>query len=329
VRLAYYGTPALAVPPLRRLTEQGHAPLLVVTRPDRPKGRGLSVAPSAVKEAALSLGLPVATPARAGAPEELDRIRLLTPDLIVLAAYGQILPEALLRIPKLGALNLHYSLLPRHRGASPIQSAILAGDKETGVTAMWMTAGLDEGPVFFERRVPIDESEDAGALAARLAEVAADCVAEAMERIARGDIVRTEQDHARATFTAKMGPRDARLLPGDAPASLARRVRAFAPEPGAWLDVDGERLLVLAAEAGSATPPPAPPGTLLGIDKTRGVEIALPSGSLWIARVKPSGRKAMAAADYVNGRRLKKGDRLELGSDASSRAAHSGGEGVA
>jgi methionyl-tRNA formyltransferase len=317
VRLVYYGTPALAVPPLRRLVTEGHAPLLVVTRPDRPKGRGLSVAPSDVKEAALSLGLPVVTPARAGAPEELDRIRALAPDLIVLAAYGQILPEALLRIPKLGALNLHYSLLPRHRGASPIQSAILAGDPETGVTAMWMTAGLDEGPVFFERRVPIGEAEDAGALAGRLAEVAADCVAEAMERIMRGEIVREEQDSSRATITTKLAQKDARLSISDSPQSLARRVRAFSPEPGAWLDVAGgegasQRLIVLAAAPGAERQPDASPGTIVNIDRARGVEVALPSGSLWLVRVKPTGRKAMSATDYVNGKRLRVGDRIPL-----------------
>jgi methionyl-tRNA formyltransferase len=312
MRLVYYGTPDLAVPPLRRLALDGHPPLLVVTRPDRPKGRGLTLAPSAVNVAAHSLGLPVATPARAGAPEELERIRALAPDLIVLAAYGQILSEALLRIPKLGALNLHYSLLPRHRGASPIQSAILAGDRETGVTAMWMTPGLDEGPVFLEKRVPITEDEDAGALAARLAEVAADCIAEAMERIARGEIVRVEQDAARATLTSKLRPADARLAPSDSPVLLARRVRAFSPEPGAWLDLEGERLLVLAAAPGLEQTPESSPGTILGIDRARGVEVALPSGSLWLVRVKPPGRKAMTAADYVNGRRLRVGDHLPL-----------------
>src|SRR5262245_51241082 len=147
-----------------------------------------------------------------------------------------------------------------------------------------------------------------------------------MARIAHGDIARAEQDHARATFSTKLHPDDARLRPGDPPMSLARRVRAFAPEPGAWLDVGGERLHVLAAEPGSATSPGAPPGTILDVDRARGVEIALASGSLWLSRVKPPSRKAMTAADYVNGRRLRKGDRLELGATASTRAAHSGRE---
>jgi methionyl-tRNA formyltransferase len=320
VRLVYYGTPALAVPPLRRLVRDMKPPLLVVTRPDRPKGRGLALTPSDVKEAALSLGLPVATPRRAGAPEEIERIRALAPDLIVLAAYGQILPEALLAVPRLGALNLHYSLLPRHRGASPIQSAILAGDRETGVTAMWMTAGLDEGPILLARSVPIGGDEDAGALGARLAELAAGCLAESLERIERGEVAREEQDAARATPAPKLGAGDARLSPSEPPGALARRVRAFAPEPGAWLDLGGggERLLVLAAAPGSDAPHGAPAGTILGIDRSRGIEIALLLGSLWLTRVKPPGRRAMSGAEYANGRRLRKGDRLPIVAEANA-----------
>ena len=173
MRLVYYGTPALAVPALTRLVDEGRSPLLVVTRRDRPQGRGLVAGPSPVRAAAEARGIPVATPARAGAPEELARLRALGPDLLLLAAYGQILSPEVLAIPRIGALNVHFSLLPRHRGASPIQAAILAGDRETGVTTMWMTEGLDEGPVFSSLRTPIGPEEDAGSLSARLAELGA------------------------------------------------------------------------------------------------------------------------------------------------------------
>jgi len=169
MRLVYYGTPSFAVPPLERLARDRRAPLLVVTRRDRPKGRGQRVGKSPVREAAESLGLPVATPPRAGAPDEVERVRALEPDLLVLVAYGQILPPALLSVAKLGALNVHFSLLPRHRGASPVQAALLAGDRETGVSTMWMTEGLDEGPVFLTEVTPIRDGENAGALGARLA----------------------------------------------------------------------------------------------------------------------------------------------------------------
>lgn len=321
MRLIYYGTPALAVPPLRRLVADGRAPLLVVTRPDRPKGRGLASGPSAVKAAALELGLPVETPPRAGSPDAVERIRALRPDLLIVAAYGQIFPAGLLEAPRIGALNVHYSLLPRHRGAAPVQAALLAGDAETGVTTMWMTEGLDEGPVFLERATPIAPGEDASALGMRLAELGADCLAATLDRIEAGEIRREPQDSARATVAGKLRAADARLDPNQPPGALVLRVRAFAREPGAWLALasDGaagavapDRLLVLGAEAGADAAGSEPPGTILAIDRTRGLEIALPHGSLWLARVKPAGRKEMSGAEYANGKRLRRGDRLPI-----------------
>lgn len=318
MRLVYYGTPSLAVPPLRRLVADGRAPLLVVTRPDRPRGRGLATSASPVKEAALSLGLPVETPARAGAPDALERLRALAPDLLVVAAYGQILPASLLAIPRVGALNVHYSLLPRHRGASPVQAALLAGDAETGVTTMWITEGLDEGPTFLSIGTPIAPDEDAGALGARLADLGARCLSETLDRIERGETTRVEQDAARATYAPKIRPEDARLPLGEAPERLARRVRALSPEPGAYLSLETGRLLVLAARAGRGAPVPgAAPGEVLAVERGAGIEIALPSGTLWLARVKPEGRKAMAGADYANGARLAPGARLPLAGAAS------------
>lgn len=312
MRLVYYGTPSLAVPPLRRLVQDGRAPLLVITRPDRPKGRGLATMPSPVKEAALSLGLPVETPPRAGAPLEIERIRALAPDLIVLVAYGQILPPALLAAPRLGALNVHFSLLPRHRGAAPIQAALLEGDSETGVTTMWMTSGLDEGPVVLSRVTRIEPDENAGALGMRLAELGAECLADTLDRIERGDAPRTEQDPARATMARKLRSEDARLSMDETPALLSRRVLALAPDPGAYLALGPERLLVLAANPGEESTPDALPGTILRIDRERGIEIAITRGSLWLRRLKPAGRKVMTGAEYANGKRLKAGDRLPL-----------------
>jgi methionyl-tRNA formyltransferase len=316
MRLVYYGTPDLAVPPLRRLVRDGRAPLLVVTRPDKPKGRGLASTASPVKEAAIELGLPVATPARAGAPEAIEQIRALQPDLLIVAAYGQIFPPALLSVGRLGALNVHYSLLPRHRGAAPVQAALLAGDATTGVTTMWMTEGLDEGPVFLSRATPIAPGEDAGMLGARLASLGADCLAESLDRIETGTMLREEQDAARATVAGKIRAADARLDPGDPPEAIARRVRALAPSPGAYFVLEGaegagDRLLVLAADVGSVTPSQAP-GMVLAVDHARGMEIALERGSLWLSRVKPAGRKEMTGAAYANGKRLKPGDRLPL-----------------
>ena len=305
MRLIYYGTPALAVPPLSRLVSEGRAPLLVVTRADRPRGRGMKSGKSAVREAAESMGLPVATPARAGAPDELERIRALSPDLLIVTAYGQLLPGALLEIPRKGAINVHFSLLPRHRGASPVQAAILAGDKETGVTTMWMTEGLDEGPIFLSRPTPIDEEEDAGTLGARLALIGAECLAESVARIEQGDGARREQDPAGATYAPKIAPDAGRLTLDRSADELVRRVRAFTPEPGAYLPHGAERLAVLSAEAdGDAG---APPGSVIALDRAKGIRIALARGSVWLRRVRPSGRRDMPGFDFANGARLRPG----------------------
>jgi methionyl-tRNA formyltransferase len=314
MRLVYYGTPAVAVPPLARLVADGRSPLLVVTRADRPRGRGLHTGKSAVREAAESMGLPVATPARAGAPEEIERVRALEPDLLVVVAYGQILPRALLDAPHIGALNIHFSLLPRHRGASPVQAALLAGDRETGVSAMWMTEGLDEGPVLETIAVPIQPGENAGDLGARLADLGADCLARALDRVERGGRDGLTQDSSRATYAPKIPGDAGRLdLKGEAD-DFVRRVRAYTPDPGSFLDTPSGRLVVLEAAADPDEPvaTPVPPGSVIEVDRTRGIRIALGRGSVWIARLKPGGRRAMSGHEYANGARLARGSQLAI-----------------
>lgn len=317
MRLVFYGTPALAVPPLMRLRADGTPIDLVVTRQDRPRGRGLATGKSPVREAAESLGIPVVTPRRAGDPDELARLRALAPDLLVVVAYGQILPASLLEVPRIGAINLHYSLLPRHRGASPIQAALLAGDQETGVTTMWIVEGLDEGPIARAHSVAIEPDESAGSLGVRLADIGAQCLSETVREIEVGRILKSPQDSARATYAPKIAP-DAGRLTLDLPAeTVARRVRAFTPDPGAYFELRDGRLLVLAA---SPEPPPPsvttadPAGTILALDRDRGILVALERGSVWLRRVRPSGRKDMAGRDYANGARWKAGDRLPLAS---------------
>jgi len=312
VRLVFYGTPALAVPALMRLVEDGRAPLLVVTRRDRPRGRGLEVAPSPVRVAAEASGIPVVTPARAGAPEEIERLRALEPDLILLAAYGQILSPEILSVPRIGALNVHFSLLPRHRGASPIQAAILAGDEETGVTTMWMTEKLDEGPLFSSCRTAIGAEENAGSLAARLATLAASCLSEALTRIERGEMIRETQDSSRATVAPKIVREDTRLSLRDAPSDFARKARAFAPTPGAFLALEGgDFLKVLAASPGSDEDR-GTPGAVLTVDRARGIEVAVRQGSVWLGRVQQSGRRETSGFDYALGARLGAGSVLRV-----------------
>lgn len=309
MRLVYYGTPAVAVPPLEKLVASGRAPLLVVTRADRPKGRGLATSRSAVREASEALGLPVATPRKAGAPEEIDRVRALEPDLLVVVAYGQILPRALLDTPKIGALNIHFSLLPLYRGASPVQASLLAGDRRTGVSAMWMTEGLDEGPVFETIETPIEPWEDAGALGARLAALGADCLARALDRIERGEREGRPQDGTRSSYAPKIATDAGRLDLGLDAGEIERRVRAYTPDPGAFFDTPSGRLSLIGVQA-VPEETGAAPGTVLGVDKERGLRIALAHGSIWIAALKPSGRRVMSGRDYANGARLKPGSSL-------------------
>lgn len=315
MRLVYYGTPEIAVPPLARLLFDRRAPLLVVTQPDRPRGRGQKLAPSPVRAFAEARGLPVAAPARASAPEEVERVRALRPDLLLLVAYGQILSRPLLSVPRIGSLNVHFSLLPRHRGASPVQAAILAGDAETGVTTMWMTEGLDEGPLFLAEATPIEPGETAGALAARLAERGADLLARSLDRIERGAIVRAPQDPGRATYAPKIPPDLSELTLEMSPEDFSRRVRALSPTPGAYLPLEGGRLRVVAAEPAAGDPPGAAdavPGTVVALDPVRGILLKLRSGSVWLSRVRPSGRKEMAGRDFANGARLASGAGLPL-----------------
>lgn len=318
MRLVYYGTPQIAVPSLARLLADRRAPLLVVTRPDRPRGRGQKLAPSPVRAFAEAQDLDVAVPPSASAPEEVERLRALRPDLLLLVAYGQILSGALLSVPRIGALNVHFSLLPRHRGAAPVQAAILTGDAETGVTTMWMTEGLDEGPVFLSEATPIGPEEDAGSLAARLAAMGADLLARSLDRVERGEIERLAQDPARATYAPKLTPGLSELTLDLTAEAFARRVRALSPAPGAHLPIAGGRLQVLVAEptaeedAGAAG---AAPGSILALDRTRGIRLGLARGSVWLTRVRPSGRKEMLGWDYANGARLAPGARLP-GADA-------------
>ena len=333
MRLVYYGTPSFAVAPLRRLAADGRAPLLVVTRRDKPRGRGLELKPSPVRAAAEALGLPVATPARASASEEVERIRALSPDLLIVVAYGQILSPELLAVPSVGALNVHFSLLPRHRGAAPVQAALLAGDDETGVSTMWMTEGLDEGPVFLSRPTPIGPEESAGSLGERLTAMGAELLAESLSLLERGAGARHPQNHALATYAPKIRGEDARLSFDASALELARRVRAYTPAPGAWIDLESGRLAVLAASAegresagasAAASAPrgldvlPTPPGTVAAVDRVRGLGVACGEGTLWLARVRPAGRKEMSGADYANGARLRPGSRLPIRARAAS-----------
>ena len=299
------GSGGFAVPALEALARSGQAIPLVLTQPPRPAGRGMKTKRTPVHEAAEKLGLPVATPETLRDPGEQERLRALTPDLVVVAAYGLLLPEPVLAIPPLGCLNLHASLLPRWRGAAPIQRAILAGDRETGVCLMRMEKGLDTGPLYACRTTPIGPRETAGSLHDRLATMAAELLLEMLPAIAAGTIVPTPQPAEGVTYAAKIGAEDQRLDFARAAVELDRQVRALSPAPGAWCRARGERLLVLEAEPVDA--PAGEPGEIVVLPLT----VACGTGALALRRVQRAGRKAISAEELQRGFPLPLGSRLD------------------
>jgi len=299
LRVAFFGTPDFAAPSFERILAGPHRVAVAVTQPDRPRGRGRKIEPGPVAARALAAGVPLLQPERVGAPEVVAEIARHAPDLGVVVAFGQFLPKQVRELPQLGYLiNGHASLLPRHRGAAPIQHAILAGDAETGVSVMRVEREMDAGAVALVKRTPIGEHETAGELFDRLAALTADALAEALDRIAANRATWTEQDHARATLAPKIEPADAELDFTHAAAALARRVRAMSPRPGARAHLGAEVLRVLAAhaEAGDAS---LSPGTLQRAGD--GVRVATASGWLALDRLQRAGGKPLATAEWLRG----------------------------
>ena len=305
----YFGTPEFAVPTLTRLLEGPHHVAAVVSQPDRPRGRGRRASPTPVAALALAAGVPLLRPERVGSPVVAAELARFAPDLGVVVAFGQFLPKRIRELPRLGFLvNAHASLLPRHRGAAPIAHAILAGDAETGISIMQVEREMDAGAVCLVKRTPVAPDETRGELEERLARLAAEAVAEALDAIAAGRAEFARQDDARATLAPKLGPEDATLdfeLPA---AALARCVRALAPRPGAAAQLGAERLRILAARA-EPGPTDRPPGAIA----RRGDAIRVASGDGWLVplRVQRPGGRVLAVADWLRGAGLPDGARLE------------------
>jgi methionyl-tRNA formyltransferase len=273
----------------------------VVTTPARPAGRAAIPRPTPVALRAEALGLPLLTPDRLRDVAAQAAIAALAPELLVLADYGRIVPSSLLDLPRHGALNLHPSLLPRHRGATPVPAAILAGDAQTGVSLMRMDAGIDTGPVIASVRVPLTGREVASELEARLAAIAAELLIASLPGWLSGALPAVPQPSQGATLTRPLRREDARLDPSRTAEALERQVRAYQPWPGAWLEQPGGRLIVLAAHAVPAVPDGSTPGEFVAL----GADVALVTqdGMLVLDRVQPAGKRAMGGRDYRRGRR--------------------------
>jgi methionyl-tRNA formyltransferase len=303
LRIVFMGTAEFAVPSLMALAASRHAVVAVYTQPARPAGRGMKPRPSPVAAAAVRRGLSVRTPTTLRAEEEQAALAALAPDLGVVAAYGLILPRAILATTRLGCINLHASLLPRWRGAAPIQRAILAGDTETGITVMQMDPGLDTGPILAMERVPIDDATTAASLHDQLAALAARMTLPAIEDLAAGRARPWAQPAEGVTYAVKIDKSEGRLDWSRPAGELARRLRALEPWPGCWTEVDGVRLRVLAGEVVEGR---GAPGEVLDDRPT----IACGEGALRLTRVQRAGGKPLSAEAFLRGFPLAVGGRL-------------------
>jgi methionyl-tRNA formyltransferase len=300
LRIVFAGTPGFAVPCLRAAAARGEV-VAVYTQPDRPAGRGRQLAPSPVKVEALARGLPVFQPENFKRVEAREQLRGLRPDLIVVVAYGLILPQSVLDIPRLGCWNVHASLLPRWRGAAPIQRALEAGDTQSGVCLMQMEKGLDTGPVLLSLATPITPEDTGGSLHDRLAALGAEVLEDGLKLVRAGmRPVPQPQPAEGVTYAHKLDKAEAKLDWSLSAAVLANRVRAFDPWPVAEAELAGERLRIHAAMALSAAHGKAP-GTILAASRD-GLDVACGEGVLRLLRVQREGGRAVSAADYLNAR---------------------------
>jgi methionyl-tRNA formyltransferase len=306
------GSPDFAVPSLDALAASGRwRPLMVVSQPDRPRGRGQAVAPTAVRARAIELGIETITMEKETYAPGVERIRALRPDAIVIVAFGLILRRDLLDLPPMGCINVHASLLPRHRGVAPIQAAILVGDAVTGCTTMRIDEGVDTGDMLLCGETPVRDDDTAGTLTARLAGIGADLLVRTLDGLADGSLRAVPQDNAHATLTKKIRKSHGAIDWSRDAVDVWRRVRAMTPWPSAYTTLGGRRIIV-AECAVATTGAAAQPGTVLGLDP---LVVACGAGALEIRLLRPEGRRAMTPSEFRAGNALEKGDRLGAGAD--------------
>jgi methionyl-tRNA formyltransferase len=305
------GTPALAAHILERLVAASGAKFRVVgavTRPDRARGRGLSKEPSEVGAVAARRGIPTLKPVKIRTPEFLAELKAFEPDLIVVAAYGRILPQSILDVARIAPLNVHASLLPRHRGAAPVEGAILAGDIETGVTIMRIIERLDAGPMYLQRKIPIEASDTQGTLKEKLAELGADTMLEAIELAARSTLVETPQDETLATYTAPVEKKNAVIDWTASAVQIERMTRAYDPWPVARTLIGGGEVLIWRAAVEEVDSVGDSPGKIVSVKPNPVVQCGV--GRLRLLEVQGAGRKRIGAADFVRGKRIEVGARF-------------------
>lgn len=296
-RIVFMGTPDFALPPLKRILEDGHRVTLVVTQTDKPKNRGMALSPSPVKAFALERGLRVFQPQSLRDAEAQRIIEGENADYIVVAAYGKILPAEVLSAPRLGCINIHASLLPRHRGAAPVNRAVMAGDKVGGVTVMYMDEGLDTGDIALQKETPIPDDMTAGEYGDVLSGLGAQAIS---EFLASESHARTKQDGALASYAAKIEKAETAVDFSRPGAEVCNKIRGLSPSPCAYAFINGARFKLVRALRGCGA---GEPGSVIAADKS-GIEIACGEGSVVITRLQPEGRRVMSAAEFLAGHRI-------------------------
>lgn len=300
LQIVFAGTPAFAASALSALLASPYQVSAIYTQPDKPAGRGLQVTQSPVKQLAQAQQLPVFQPQSLKDAAELERMAALKADLMVVAAYGLLLPEAFLKLPRLGCINIHASLLPRWRGAAPIQHAILAGDQKTGITLMQMDAGLDTGAILQQAECPIYPEDTAESVHARLAELGAKTLISALPLLAQGQLPAVAQDPQQATYAPKINKSAGQIVWQTPALTLERQIRAFYPWPIAFTQWQGQTLRLFAAEVVTSTTQ-APPGSIVACSR-QGLEVATGDGNLRLLRVQLAGGRVLPIADFLNSR---------------------------
>lgn len=309
MRIIFMGTSPFAIPSLTRLTESPeHEILGVVTQPDRPHGRGGRMSASPVKVAAVALGLPLMQPEKVRAKDFVERIREMAPDALVVAAFGQLIPQRLLDVPKYGGINVHGSLLPRWRGAAPMQYSLIAGDSETGVTTMQMDAGLDTGDILMKAALPLTDADNLGTIEHKLSEIGADLLMKTLDALVRGDCPRVPQDPSLVTLAPSLPPEIGELDWTKPAKDLHNLVRGITPKPGAYCFWQGKRLKVLRTAV--AEEPSIEAGVVQTVD-AQGITVGTGEKALRIIDVQPESRSAMPASAWARGARITPGQQFD------------------
>ena len=310
MKILFMGTPDFALFSLRALVEAGENIIGVVTQPDKPKGRGYTLTPPPVKVYALEKNIPVYQPNTLRGEEFANLLSELSPDLIIVVAYGKILPANVLEFPKYGCINVHGSILPAYRGAAPMQRAIMEGQTETGITTMMMDVGLDTGDMLLVGKVAIEENDNFETMHDKLGECGANTLLETLKELRAGTLTRTKQDDSLATYAAKIEKSDCFIDFTKSAKEVHNQIRGLSPIPLAFTYTpDGKMLKVMATEIAKREGTLAPAGTVLSLAGGK-IEVACGIGSVFILSVLPEGKKRMAAADFINGRKLSVGDLL-------------------